>query len=207
LRLVVGLGNPGLKYNLTRHNIGFLILDRFAYKEKLNFLPSKKEFYFSEGRIGSSDFFLLKPSTFMNLSGSAVLDFLNQHPINYEDILIVSDDVNLQLGQIRLRKSGSDGGHNGIKSIIYQLQTDSFPRMRFGIGSDFEKGELAEFVLNKFSRNEFKSIETSIVYSSELIKEFIVGGYKSMIDYYSMNSIKNIGSDPKSGENEVIKRI
>lgn len=206
MRLVVGLGNPGLKYNLTRHNIGFIILDRFVYKEKLNFLPSKKEFYFSEGRIGSSDFFLLKPSTFMNLSGIAVLDFLNQYPINHEDILIVSDDVNLQLGQIRLRKSGSDGGHNGIKSIIYELQTDSFPRMRFGIGSDFEKGELADFVLNKFSQNEFKSIETSIVYSTELIKEFIVGGYKSMLDYYSMNSIKNIGADLKFGKNEEIKR-
>jgi len=195
LRLVVGLGNPGLKYNLTRHNIGFLILDRFANKEHLNFLPSKKDFFYSEGRIGSSDFFLMKPSTYMNLSGIAVLDLLDQYSINYKDTLIVYDDVNLQPGQLRLRESGSDGGHNGIKSIIYHLQNDLFPRLRFGIGSDFEKGRLADFVLDKFGEEELKSLDASIVFSMELIQEFIIGGYKSMLDYFSKNSSKNIGND------------
>jgi len=132
----------------------------------------------------------------MNQSGIAILDFLNLYPINYEDILIVLDDVNLRPGQIRLRKSGSDGGHNGIKSIIYHLQTDAFPRLRFGIGNDFEKGGLSDFVLNKLSREELKSFETSIIYSTELIREFIIGGYKSMLDYFSKNLLKNSGEDP-----------
>ena len=135
----------------------------------------------------------------MNQSGIAVLDFLTQYSIDYEDILVVLDDVNLQPGQIRLRKSGSDGGHNGIKSIIYHLQTDAFPRLRFGIGSDFEKGGIADFVLNKFSLEELKSLETNIIYSTELIQEFIIGGYKSMLDYFSKNSLKNIGDDSETG--------
>lgn len=205
MRLVVGLGNPGLKYNLTRHNIGFIILDKFASTEQLNFLPSKKDFYYSEGRIGSSDFFLLKPSTYMNLSGIAVLDFLIQNPVNHEDILVVFDDVNLQFGQIRLRKSGSDGGHNGIKSLIYHLQSDEFPRLRFGIGNDFEKGELADYVLDKFKQDELKSLEERLKFSSELISEFIIGGYKSMLDHFSKNSTKNPGNDQESGEKEPIK--
>ena len=206
MRLVVGLGNPGLRYRLTRHNIGFIILDRFVNKEQLNFLPSKKDYYYSEGHIWSSDFFLLKPSTYMNQSGIAILSFLEQHLINYEDILIVSDDVNLEPGRLRLRKSGSDGGHNGIKSIIYHLQTDAFPRLRFGIGSDFEKGGLTEFVLNKFSQEDLKSLETSIVFSIELIKEFIIGGYKSMLDYFSKNSLKNMGNDSEIKGDGTIKK-
>lgn len=207
MRLVVGLGNPGLRYRLTRHNIGFIILDRFVNKEQLNFLPSKKDYYYSEGHIWSSDFFLLKPSTYMNQSGIAILSFLEQHLINYEDILIVSDDVNLEPGRLRLRKSGSDGGHNGIKSIIYHLQTNAFPRLRFGIGSDFEKGKLADFVLDKFSQGDLKSLEPSIVHSTELIREFIIGGYKSMLDYYSKNSLNNKRNDPDTDKNGTITRI
>jgi len=200
LRLVVGLGNPGSRYSLTRHNIGFIILDRFVNKEQLNFLPSNNDYYYSEGHIGSSDFFLLKPTTYMNQSGISLLNFLNLHPINCEDILIVFDDVYLQPGHIRLRKFGSDGGHNGIKSIIYHLQTDAFPRLRFGIGSDFEKGGLTEFVLNKFSQEDLRSLEISIVFSIELIKEFIIGGYKSMLDYFSKNSLNNMGNDSEINE-------
>jgi PTH1 family peptidyl-tRNA hydrolase len=143
----------------------------------------------------------------MNQSGIAILSFLEQHLINYEDILIVSDDVNLEPGRLRLRKSGSDGGHNGIKSIIYHLQTNAFPRLRFGIGSDFEKGKLADFVLDKFSQGDLKSLEPSIVHSTELIREFIIGGYKSMLDYYSKNSLNNKRNDPDTDKNGTITRI
>jgi PTH1 family peptidyl-tRNA hydrolase len=139
LYVVVGLGNPGTKYELTRHNIGFQILDRLAFKYKMKFKSSKKDYNYSEGVMNSSDFFLVKPTSFMNLSGDAVSDFLDDHPVDIENILVLVDDVNLRVGEIRLRKSGSDGGHNGIKSIIYSLQNDSFPRLRFGIGSEFEK--------------------------------------------------------------------
>lgn len=183
--VVVGLGNPGLKYELTRHNIGFQILDRFAQKNRLKFRSSKKNYNYSEGVMNSSDFFLVKPTSFMNLSGEPLLNFLEDHPVDIENILVIVDDVNLQVGEIRLRKSGSDGGHNGIKSIIYHLQNDSFPRLRFGIGNEFQKGEMADFVLAKFAKEELDVINKSIELAIELIEKFISGGYKAMLDFYS----------------------
>lgn len=192
MRCVVGLGNPGKKYESTRHNIGFLVLEKFAEKHKLNFIPSKMDFYYSEGAIASSEFFLLKPATFMNLSGTALLDFVSESKIDLENILVVFDDVNLPPGKIRLRKSGSDGGHNGIKSIIYHLQNNNFARLRFGIGSDFQKGEMADYVLSKFNNEEFQLINKQIDFAVELIEEFILGGYKKMADYFAVHShLKN----------------
>lgn len=188
MRCVVGLGNPGKKYAMTRHNIGFILLDSFAEKHKINFTASKMDFYKSEGTLVSSDFFLIKPTTYMNLSGEAVLDFITANPLPLEDILIVYDDVNLPVGKIRLRKSGSDGGHNGIKSIIYHLNNNEFPRLRFGIGNDFPKGEMANFVLDKFSPEENEIINQGIDFSIELIEKFITGGYKSMADYFAVKS-------------------
>ncbi|TSA26850.1 MAG: aminoacyl-tRNA hydrolase [Ignavibacteriales bacterium] len=185
MRSIVGLGNPGKRYDFTRHNVGFQILDQFAKRNKIKFKASKRDYFYSEGLLRSSDFFLIKPSTYMNLSGVAVLDFVSEYSIDLEDLLIVYDDVNLQPGQIRLRRSGSDGGHNGIKSIIYHLQNDSFSRLRFGIGSEFEKGDMAEFVLDKFSSNEMKLVDESMVFAVELIERFIAGGYKSMLDHFS----------------------
>ena len=197
MRSIVGLGNPGKRYNFTRHNVGFLILDQLAKKNKIKFKSSKGDYFYSEGLFRSSDFFLIKPSTYMNLSGVAVLDFVSEYSTDLENLLIVYDDVNLPPGQIRLRKSGSDGGHNGIKSIIYHLQNDSFPRLRFGIGNEFEKGDLEEFVLAEFNCNEMKLIEESIEFAVELIEQFIAGGYKSMLDYFSKqlkdkNSAENL---------------
>ena len=183
--VVVGLGNPGTKYELTRHNIGFQILDCFARKNELKFISSKKDYVYSEGVMNSSDFFLIKPTSFMNLSGLPVLDFLDDHPFDIENMLVLVDDVNLPVGEIRLRKSGSDGGHNGIKSIIYHLQNDSFPRLRFGIGSEFEKGEMAEFVLAQFVKEELSVIDRAAEFAVELIEKFVSGGYKSMLDFYS----------------------
>ena len=185
MRCIVGLGNPGKRYDFTRHNVGFQILDQFTKRNKIKFKASKSDYFYSEGSLRSSDFFLIKPSIYMNLSGVAVLDFVSEYSIDLEDLLIVYDDVNLQPGQIRLRRSGSDGGHNGIKSIIYHLQNDSFPRLRFGIGSEFEKGDMAEFVLDKFSSNEIKLVDESMVFAVELIEQFIAGGYKSMLDHFS----------------------
>jgi PTH1 family peptidyl-tRNA hydrolase len=200
LRSIVGLGNPGKRYDFTRHNVGFQILNQFAKKNKIKFIASKRDYFYSEGLLRSSDFFLIKPITYMNLSGVAVLDFVSEYSIDLEDLLIVYDDVNLQPGQIRLRKSGSDGGHNGIKSIIYHFQNDSFPRLRFGIGSEFEKGDMAEFVLAKFSSNEMNLVEESMGFAVELIEQFIAGGYKSMLDHFSKqlkdkNNAENLNID------------
>jgi PTH1 family peptidyl-tRNA hydrolase len=205
LRCVVGLGNPGKKFFSTRHNIGFEIVDKFADKNKLIFKPSKHDYYFSEGLIDSSDFFLLKPTTYMNASGIAVTDFLTEHHIELNDLLIIVDDVNLPIGQVRLRHSGSDGGHNGIKSIIYHLQNDTFPRLRFGIGADFQKGEMADFVLSKFDEKDTEAIEKSVDFSCDLIRNFIKDGYKSMLDHFSKETKLNSNSE-KDTENDSSKR-
>lgn len=185
MRAVIGLGNPGKKYESTRHNIGFIILDELAAKYKITFKSSKKDYLFSEGSLLSSDFFLVKPTTYMNLSGIAVLDFISEYQIDIKDVLVIVDDVNLESGKIRLRQSGSDGGHNGLKSIIYYLENDNFPRLRFGVGNKFKKGKLAGYVLDKFSKDEIKVINEGIDFSINLIFHFITGGYKSMLDYFS----------------------
>jgi len=185
LRCIIGLGNPGKKYDLTRHNIGFIIIDSFASKHKLSFLPSKHNYYYSEAKIISSEFFLLKPTTYMNLSGVAVKDFLNEYPINLEDILIIVDDINLPLGKIRIRKSGSDGGHNGLKSIIYHLQSDSFPRLRVGIGKNYVNSTIVNYVLEHFSSDEMKFLSGQTEYIMDLLESFVVGGFNKMIDKFS----------------------
>ncbi|MEW6506608.1 MAG: aminoacyl-tRNA hydrolase [Bacteroidota bacterium] len=185
MRAVIGLGNPGKKYESTRHNIGFTILDKFAAKHKITFKPSKKDYLYSEGSILSSDFFLVKPATYMNLSGAAVLDFISNYSIDLNELLVVVDDVNLELGKIRLKQSGSDGGHNGLKSIIYYLQNDKFARLRFGVGNNFQKGMLAGYVLDKFSKDEILIVNEQIKFSIDLIFHFITRGYKSMLDYFS----------------------
>jgi PTH1 family peptidyl-tRNA hydrolase len=142
----------------------------------------------------------------MNLSGIPLLEFLEDHPVPAGNILVLVDDVNLAAGEVRLRKSGSDGGHNGIKSIIYNLQDDSFPRLRFGIGSDFEKGEMADFVLSRFGKDESEIIEKGTGFAVELIEKFVAGGYKEMLDYYSISrkkmTLKNDDSAPERGKME-----
>jgi len=205
LRAVIGLGNPGKKYESTRHNIGFLILDAFAEKQRLFFKSSKRDYLYSEGTLRSSDFFLIKPTTFMNLSGIAVLDFISDHPTMMNDLLVITDDVNLELGKIRLRQSGGDGGHNGLKSIIYHLQNDNFPRLRFGVGNKFDEGELAGYVLDRFSEKELDSIKEGFDLSVDLVYHFIAGGYKSMMDHFSrFNKMKKSDqqeSDKIEGQN------
>ncbi|MCX7798388.1 MAG: aminoacyl-tRNA hydrolase [Melioribacter sp.] len=186
--LVVGLGNPGKKYEYTRHNVGFILLNEFALKHNLQF-KSKKNYQYVEGSLESSTFFLLKPTTYMNLSGIAVQEFLSYYKINLENMLVVFDDINLPFGTIRLRKSGSDGGHNGLRSIINNLGSNSFPRLRFGIGNKFNKGEMADYVLSKFSEDEMNILKEKTNFSIELIEKFIQGGYKLMTDYFSKNNL------------------
>jgi len=187
LRIVLGIGNPGLKYFLTRHNIGFIIVDRFAKKQNLEVNIQGNDFLYTGSTNSASPFFLIKPTTYVNLSGIAASNILEKYLCAPEDLLVVTDDIHLQLGKIRVRKSGGDGGHNGIKSIIYHLGTDNFPRLRFGIGNEFADGELADYVLGKITESEFETINPSIDFSTNLIEEFIEGGTKQMLDYYSKN--------------------
>jgi len=188
LKLIVGIGNPGKKYLFTRHNIGFIVLDKFAEKNNLTFRPSKYDFYQAGGELNSARFLLMKPTTYVNNSGLAILDFLSTTPIPSEDILIVHDDINLETGRIKVKKSGSSGGHNGLESIIYHLEKDDFPRIRFGIGNDFGKGEMADYVLDTFKAEETEILNSSIDFASNLIENFIFGSYKGMADFFSKSS-------------------
>lgn len=190
MRAIVGIGNPGRKYLFNRHNVGFLAVDYFAVKYKLNFVPSKFDFYFAEGEVENSPFVLAKPTTYVNNSGLAVRDLLNYYKIDTQNLLVVVDDINLEEFDFRLKKSGSDGGHNGLASIISSLNSDSFPRLRIGIGDNFNKGDLANYVLSDFSDEELNRLKDIFEYSSEIIRAFILGGYQSGLSEYS--KIKNL---------------
>jgi peptidyl-tRNA hydrolase, PTH1 family len=191
LRVIIGIGNPGKKYINTRHNVGFQILDNFAQKNNLNFTPAKGEFWKTESKLNTFRFLLVKPTTYVNNSGIAVKDLIENLNLDLDDILIVYDDLNLETGVIRIRNSGSDGGHNGIKSIIYNLETDKFARIRIGIGKPEIKIDLADYVLEKFLEEETKIIKEKFPLLDELLTVFIVEGYKKMLTHFSKNSNKN----------------
>jgi len=168
LKLIVGLGNPGRKYQYNRHNVGFMVVDQFAKKYNIDLDIKKKKAVFGRGKCCSEDVVLLKPQTFMNLSGEAVLYLASFLKVKTRDIIVIADDTELPFGKIRIRHSGGSGGHNGIKSLIYSLKSEDFPRLRFGIGrpdSHSEK-DLCEYVLEDFTHEElvmFKNESDRIV--------------------------------------------
>jgi PTH1 family peptidyl-tRNA hydrolase len=188
IKVIFGIGNPGKKYENTKHNIGFFILDKIAEKHKIKFKASKGEYEIAESTNHAFPFFLVKPVTYVNLSGIAALDIFERYSIDIDNFLVVVDDLNLELGKIRIRKSGSDGGHNGLKSIIYHLQTDQFPRLRFGIGNDFKEGEMANYVLSKFTEETSQKIIPRIDFCVELIESFIRKNIQSTLNLFSKRS-------------------
>ncbi len=158
LKLIVGLGNPGRKYQYNRHNIGFMVVDQFSKKYNIDLDIKKKKAVFGRGKCYSEDVILLKPQTFMNLSGEAVLYLASFLKVKTDDIIVIADDTELPFGKIRIRRSGGSGGHNGIKSLIYSLKSEDFPRLRFGIGKPDSHSEkdLCEYVLEDFTRGELE---------------------------------------------------
>ena len=185
MKAIIGLGNPGARYENTRHNIGFMILDAFADKHKLRFTPDKGEYYSVGSNLVASHFYLYKPTTFMNLSGVAVSHIIESLDIPLEEILVITDDINLQTGNIRFREVGGDGGHNGLSYIIYSLETDKFNRLRFGVGNEFDNGEMSKYVLDNFYENEKEIIRLGVEFSVNLIEKFIIGDKKEMMNFYS----------------------
>jgi PTH1 family peptidyl-tRNA hydrolase len=181
LRLVAGLGNPGLQYTGTRHNIGFMVIDHLAGRHGATF--SKSTTWNSElGKWG--DIFLVKPMTYMNRSGEAIGRLANYFKIQSEEVLVVVDDVALALGRLRLRASGSDGGHNGLKSMILQLG-ESFMRLRVGIGASNGSDELIDHVLGEFDRSEQPAIQKAIERGAEAIEHVAVNGIVSAMNNYN----------------------
>ena len=181
MKLIVGLGNPGQKYENTRHNIGFMIVSELAKKLKCKF-QKENDFEIAKRK----NVVLLKPLTYMNLSGKAVKKVLMQNDI--EDFMIVFDDINLSLGQIRLRDKGSDGGHNGIKSIITETRTDKFKRFRVGIDSNLNQS-LSDYVLSEFDNLEHKVISESIELSVFLLEEYIFRDYRNLLNKFSKSKL------------------
>lgn len=182
--LIVGLGNIGDKYHNTRHNIGFKILDYLADQENISF-ETQKLGHVTSFKFKGRTFVLLKPSTYMNLSGKAVLYWLNKEKIPLENILIITDDLNLPFGSIRLKTKGSDGGHNGLKDIQEKLNTTNYNRFRFGIGNEFSKGRQVDFVLSKWTEEEISNLPERLKRSSELIKSFGTAGVSQTMSHFN----------------------
>lgn len=182
LNLIVGLGNPGERHKNTRHNLGYRVVDFLAEKNKKSFKPGGGEFLFCEIGIKEEKIYLTKPVTFMNASGVAVIDTLNNFNLGIENLLVVCDDVNLPLGKIRIKEKGSDGGHKGLRSIIYQLNSIEFARLRMGIGEVPEKIDLEEFVLQDFKEAEKEKVNEMLEEAALAVENTLTNGIE-----YSMN--------------------
>ena len=162
--LFAGLGNIGREYEGTRHNVGFEVVDRVerSLERSTGWRAGKGDYYAAKGFRKAEELLLVKPTTYMNLSGRAVRDAMQFYKVPLEQVVIISDDIALPLGTLRLRMGGSDGGHNGLSSVIYELGTEDFARLRCGIGSNFHKGEQVKFVLSKFKADETKDAEDMV---------------------------------------------
>ncbi|MDD2650623.1 MAG: aminoacyl-tRNA hydrolase [Candidatus Cloacimonetes bacterium] len=178
MKYIIGLGNPGYKYEHNRHNIGFLLIDYIAEKYQCDFVK-EKNCHVAKMRT----FTLIKPQTYMNNSGLVVKNLTN---IPFTDFVIIVDDINLPFGDIRIREQGGDGGHNGLKSIIENINSDNFTRIRIGVGSPENKA-LSDYVLDDFTELEFLLLKHIFEFTYNLLKQYIHRDYKCMLNYYSKN--------------------
>ena len=182
--LIVGLGNIGSEYVGTRHNIGFRVIDAFAQKQSAEWMD-KRYGAVAKTRVKNAELTLLKPSTFMNLSGQAVRYWAQQEKIPVENLLVVVDDLSLPVGKVRMRGSGSAGGHNGLKSIESCMMTQNYARIKFGIGNDFPRGAQVDFVLGQFSADDNAIVEEKLEYVGEMIKSFCLQGLERTMNQYN----------------------
>jgi len=184
-QLIVGLGNIGDEYADTRHNIGFMILDAFAKASNVVFDVNKRYGAIAELRLKNQQLILLKPSTFMNLSGNAVRYWMQKENIELPNLLIVVDDLALPFGFLRLKTKGSDAGHNGLKHIQEMLETSNYNRLRFGIGNNFPQGRQIDYVLNPFTEEEQKQLPERIEKAVEIIRSFALAGADTTMNLYN----------------------
>ncbi len=182
--LIVGLGNIGDEYRNTRHNIGFKMLDAFAEASNIAF-EDKRYGFVGRGRVKNAELVLLKPSTFMNLSGNAVRYWMNEEKVPLENLLVLVDDLNLPFGTIRIRKQGSAGGHNGLRHIEQVLCTPNYARVRFGIGDEFNRGGQINYVLGEWSEEEEKALPERLAVVKEIIPSFCLQGIERTMNQYN----------------------
>lgn len=184
LNLIVGLGNIGDEYAETRHNIGFRVVDTLAREGGVTF-EDKRYGFVAKMRVKNQILLLLKPSTYMNLSGNAVRYWMQKEKIPVERVLVVVDDLSLPFGQLRMRPGGSEAGHNGLKSITQQIGTQQYARLRFGIGNDFPRGGQIDYVLGKFTAEDLVTMDERLAVASEAVKAFALSGIQFAMNQYN----------------------
>lgn len=182
--LIVGLGNIGDEYDGTRHNVGFRILDALAKASNVVF-EDKRYGFITQMRVKNQTLVLLKPSTYMNLSGNAVRYWMNKKNIELDHLLIVSDDIALPFGTLRMKPSGSEGGHNGLRSVTQCIGTNQYARLRFGVGNDFPPGTQVDWVLGKFFEDELEQMDERIDKACEMIKTFCLAGIQTAMNQFN----------------------
>jgi len=184
MKILVGLGNPGRQYVTTRHNVGFMAVDRIAYAGSVGF-KGKFQSEFTETSIGGEKVFLLKPQTYMNLSGRAVREALNWFKLGPQDIVVAYDDMDIPFGKIRLREQGSPGGHNGIKSLISELGTQNFPRLRIGISRPPQGWDPVDYVLGSFNGDEVKELPAIMEKVQQAVADIVAQSFVKAMNVHN----------------------
>jgi peptidyl-tRNA hydrolase, PTH1 family len=185
LYLIVGLGNPGSRYDNTKHNVGFETVDLLAYKHNIKVSKLKSKALIGDGTIEGNRVLLVKPQTFMNLSGESVRELMEWYKVPESNLILIYDDIDLAQGKLRVRPKGSAGTHNGMRSVIFQIQTDEFPRVRIGIGKPPEGWDLADYVLSKFTPEERKAVNDSITSAADAVASIIKTGAELTMSRYN----------------------
>lgn len=186
--LIVGLGNPGAKYANTRHNVGFEVVFELADEFNVDFVQDRSEAYVGEGTYRSYQIILATPTTYMNRSGRSVAGLLERYDISRRKLLVIYDDLNLKLGAVRLRPSGSAGGHNGIQDVINRLGTDEIARLRIGIGGDYPPGQQVDYVLSPFTPEQRSVIDETVTTAAEACKTFVTDGLQPAMSRFNRRS-------------------
>lgn len=188
MKLIAGLGNPGLEYEKTRHNVGWMVLDAFARKFRIDMSKHEKSAMTGTGRVAGGSVMVARPLTYMNLSGDSVRLLVNAYLDSPQDLIVVYDDIDLPLGKLRIRQNGSAGTHNGMRSIVSELQTEDFPRLRVGIGSA-ERGPLRDYVLDEFTAEEQPAIEQAIGRAVDALVMFCRGDLRRAMNEYNKEPV------------------
>jgi len=189
MKFIIGLGNPGAEYKGTKHNIGFAVVEKLA---KDNKIKMKESYHFSlvgRGKIAGVSVVLALPQTFMNLSGNAASELMRRHAGKVEDMLVVCDDINLELGRIRLKKQGSSGGHKGLESITHTLKRDDFPRLKVGIATEAHKGDITRYVLSPFKRRLLRNVAHVTGLAEEAISSVLADGIDTAMNTYNKRKL------------------
>ncbi|RVU55162.1 aminoacyl-tRNA hydrolase [Anaerosphaera multitolerans] len=183
--IIAGLGNPGSKYEGTRHNVGFAAIDELAKRLNVNVTKIKFKGLVGEGKIAGEKVYLIKPQTYMNKSGESIREICNFYKVEPSNLIVIVDDIDIEFATVKIKQKGSAGTHNGLKSIIYQLQRDDFPRVKIGVGKKRDNEDLANFILGGFTKSESAEIEDTVKIAVDGVIEIIENGIDSAMNKYN----------------------